>query len=97
MQGITTDVDLSVDDAALSATDGDWVTIVWDDPVNLMTYVTYVFRTYFGFDEAKAERLMMQVHTKGRAIVSVGGREQQELHVSAMHGYGLLATLERVE
>lgn len=97
MQGITTDVDLSVDDAALSATDGDWVTIVWDDPVNLMTYVTYVFRSYFGFDEAKAERLMMQVHTKGRAIVSVGGREQQELHVSAMHGYGLLATLERVE
>lgn len=97
MQGITTDVDLSVDDAALPATDGDWVTIVWDDPVNLMTYVTYVFRSYFGFDEAKAERLMMQVHTKGRAIVSVGGREQQELHVSAMHGYGLLATLERVE
>lgn len=97
MQGITTDVDLSVDDAALSATDGDWVTVVWDDPVNLMTYVTYVFRSYFGFDEAKAERLMMQVHTKGRAIVSVGGREQQELHVSAMHGYGLLATLERVE
>lgn len=97
MQGITTDVDLSVDDAALSATDGDWVTVVWDDPVNLMTYVTYVFRSYFGFDEAKAERLMMQVHTKGRAIVSVGGREQQELHVSAMHGYGLLATLERIE
>ncbi|WP_144717373.1 ATP-dependent Clp protease adapter ClpS [Agrococcus jejuensis] len=97
MQGTATDVDLSVDDAALAATDGDWVTIVWDDPVNLMTYVTYVFRSYFGFDEAKAERLMMQVHTKGRAIVSAGGREQQELHVSAMHGYGLLATLERVE
>jgi len=97
MQGIATEVDLEVDDAALTSTDGDWVTVVWDDPVNLMTYVTYVFRTYFGFDEAKAERLMLQVHTKGRAIVSVGGREQQELHVSAMHGYGLLATLEHVE
>lgn len=96
MQGIATDVDLEVDDAALASADGDWVTVVWDDPVNLMTYVTYVFRSYFGFDEAKAERLMMQVHTKGRAVVSAGGREQQELHVSAMHGYGLLATLERV-
>ncbi|WP_344343545.1 ATP-dependent Clp protease adapter ClpS [Agrococcus versicolor] len=97
MQGIASDVDLEVVDESLSATDGDWITIVWDDPVNLMTYVTYVFRTYFGFDEAKAERLMLQVHTNGRAIVSAGGREQQELHVSAMHGYGLLATLERVE
>lgn len=97
MQGTATDVDLSVDDAALAAADADWVTVVWDDPVNLMTYVAYVFRSYFGFDDAKAERLMMQVHTQGRAIVSAGGREQQELHVSAMHGYGLLATLERVE
>lgn len=97
MQGTATDVDLEVEADAVASADGDWVTVVWDDPVNLMTYVTYVFRSYFGFDEAKAERLMMQVHTKGRAIVSVGGREQQELHVSAMHGYGLLATLERVE
>lgn len=97
MQGTATHVDLEVDDATLSAGDGDWLTVVWDDPVNLMTYVTYVFRSYFGFDEAKAERLMLQVHTRGRAVVSVGGREQQELHVAAMHGYGLLSTLERAE
>lgn len=74
-----------------------WVTIVWDDPVNLMSYVTHVFRTYFGFTKEKAERLMMQVHTQGRAIVASGTREEMETHVNALHAYGLWATLERSE
>jgi len=74
-----------------------WRTIVWDDPVNLMTYVSYVFRSYFGYPRAKAERLMMQVHTEGRAIVATGNREAMERHVEAMHGYGLQATVSRVE
>ena len=73
-----------------------WETVVWDDPVNLMNYVTYVFQSYFGFDRPTAERLMMQVHTEGHAIVATGNREAMERHVQAMHGYGLQATLRRV-
>lgn len=72
-----------------------WVTIVWDDPVNLMSYVTHVFVTYFKFPREKAQRLMMQVHTEGRAVVASGTREQMERDVNAMHAYGLWATLER--
>ena len=72
-----------------------WTLIVWDDPVNLMTYVTYVFTSYFGFPRQKAERLMMQVHTEGRAAVATGTREEIERHVEAMHGYGLQATMQR--
>lgn len=71
-----------------------WVTLVWDDPVNLMPYVTYVFRSYFGFSQSKAQHLMMQVHTEGKAAVAAGDRETMERHVSAMHGYGLQATVE---
>ena len=74
-----------------------WVTLVWDDPVNLMNYVTHVFMTYFGFPREKAERLMMQVHEEGRSVVASGTREEMEQHVNAMHGYGLWATLERTE
>ena len=74
-----------------------WRTIVWDDPVNLMTYVSYVFRTYFGYPREKAERLMLQVHTEGRAVVATGNREAMERHVQAMHGYGLQATVSRAE
>ncbi|MCL2652302.1 MAG: ATP-dependent Clp protease adapter ClpS [Propionibacteriaceae bacterium] len=72
-----------------------WVTVVWNDPVNLMTYVTYVFMTYFGYPREKAEHLMMTVHLQGRAIVSEGGRETMELDAAAMQGYGLWATLEQ--
>jgi ATP-dependent Clp protease adaptor protein ClpS len=74
-----------------------WDTVVWDDPVNLMTYVTWVFRSYFGFPKPKAERLMLQVHNEGSAIVATGSREQMERHVEAMHSYGLLATLRPAE
>ncbi len=72
-----------------------WVTIVWNDPVNLMSYVTYVFQTYFRYPREKAERLMRQVHQEGRAVVSTGNREAMEVDVQAMHGYGLWATLQR--
>ncbi len=72
-----------------------WRTVVWDDPVNLMSYVTWVFQTYFGYDEPTATRLMMQVHTRGRAVVSHGPREQMEVDVQAMHSYGLWATLDK--
>jgi ATP-dependent Clp protease adaptor protein ClpS len=72
-----------------------WVTLVWNDPVNLMSYVTYVFRSYFGYPEAKATRLMRQVHEEGRAVVSSGNREQMEVDVQAMHSFGLWATLQQ--
>jgi len=76
-------------------TDTPWVTMVWNDPINLMTYVTYVFMEYFKYDRAKAERLMMDVHELGRATVSVGTREQMEVDTAAMHGYGLWATVAK--
>lgn len=70
-----------------------WVTIVWNDPVNLMSYVTYVFQAYFGYAREQAETLMMQVHREGRAVVSTGPLEKMEADVAAMHSYGLWATL----
>jgi ATP-dependent Clp protease adaptor protein ClpS len=76
-------------------TDRPWITIVWNDPVNLMTYVEFVFREYFGYPEAKATELMLQVHHEGRAVVSNGTREDMERDVAAMHGYGLWATLQK--
>jgi ATP-dependent Clp protease adaptor protein ClpS len=72
-----------------------WVTIVWNDPINLMSYVTYVFESYFGYPRATAEKLMLDVHHKGRAVVSSGSREEMERDVEAMHSYGLWATLQR--
>lgn len=75
--------------------DKPWVTLVWDDPVNLMSYVSYVFQKYFGYDKSKAETLMLQVHTEGRSAVSSGTREEMERDVQAMHEYGLWATMER--
>ncbi len=74
-----------------------WVTIVWNDPVNLMSYVSYVFQTYFGYPRAEAERLMLLVHTEGKAVVATGTREEMERHVEAMHDYGLWATLRKAD
>ena len=68
-----------------------WVTVVFDDPVNLMTYVTYVFQSYFGYSKAKAEKLMKAVHYEGKAIVSTGSREEMERDTAAMHSFGLWA------
>lgn len=72
-----------------------WQTVVWDDPVNLMSYVAYVFQTHFGFDRDHAEELMLRVHHRGSAVVAEGGREAMEMHVEAMHGYGLWATVRQ--
>ena len=72
-----------------------WVTIVWNDPVNLMSYVTHVFETYFRFPRPEAEARMREVHENGKSVVSSGGREQMEVDVQAMHGFGLWATLQR--
>jgi ATP-dependent Clp protease adaptor protein ClpS len=73
--------------------DTPWVTIVWNDPVNLMSYVTYVFQQVFGYSKRKAEKLMLDVHQKGRAVVSSGTREPMEHDVEVLHGYGLWATV----
>jgi ATP-dependent Clp protease adaptor protein ClpS len=72
-----------------------WQVVVWDDPVNLMTYVVYVFRKLFGFPEAKATKLMLAVHQEGRAVVASGPREKCELDCYRLHHYGLWATMEK--
>ena len=75
--------------------DTPWVTIVWNDPVNLMSYVTYVFQEYFGYPRATAEKLMKDVHEKGRAVVSSGSMEEMERDTEALHAYGLWATFSQ--
>lgn len=72
-----------------------WQTVVWDDPVNLMSYVAHVFREYFGLARDDAHRLMLAVHNEGHAVVAEGAREQMELHARAMHDYGLWATVRQ--
>jgi ATP-dependent Clp protease adaptor protein ClpS len=74
--------------------DKPWITIVWDDPINLMDYVTYVFQKVFGYPKSKAEKLMLDVHHKGKAIVSHGTREKAEADVGRLHAHGLWATME---
>jgi len=80
---------------AIFSGDTPWVTIVWDDPVNLQSYVTYVFMELFGYSKTKATELMLQVHNDGKAIVSTGSREEMEHDVARLHEYGLWATLQR--
>lgn len=77
------------------ALDRPWVTVVWNDPVNLMSYVAWVFQRLFGYPKERAERLMLDVHHKGRAIVSSGARERMEHDASRLHAYGLWATVDR--
>lgn len=72
-----------------------WVVIVWNDPVNLMSYVTYVLQKLFGYSHEKAESLMLDVHHKGRAVVSEGPREKAELDVFRLHEHGLWATMQQ--
>jgi len=72
-----------------------WLVIVWNDPINLMSYVTYVFQKLFGYSLEKATRLMLDVHQKGRAIVSSGTRERAELDVFRLHEHGLWATMQQ--
>ena len=79
----------------LHAAEVPWTIMVWNDPVNLMSYVSWVFRRHFGVDAFTAEKLMMQVHQEGRATLAHGNREHMERHAEAMHEYGLWATIER--
>ncbi len=84
-----------VETAVETRLDDTWVTIVWNDPVNLMTYVTHIFEKHFGWPRAKASTKMLEVHERGKSVVSSGGREQMERDVQAMHSYGLWATMQR--
>ncbi|WP_373284466.1 ATP-dependent Clp protease adapter ClpS [Microbacterium murale] len=72
-----------------------WEVVVWNDPVNLMSYVARVFRTYFGYSADRARTLMLAVHNDGHAIVATGPRETMEMHAQAMHDYGLWATVRK--
>lgn len=81
----------------LEAEDRPWVTVVWDDPVNLMHYVTYIFQKLFGYSKAKATELMLQVHNEGKAVVSSGSRDRMEHDVQRLHAAGLWATMQRDE
>ena len=92
---MSTDQELQREGSLATRTADAWVTIVWNDPVNLMSYVTLVFQTYFGFSKVDAEARMREVHENGKSVVSTGGREQMEVDVQAMHSYGLWATMQR--
>ena len=71
-----------------------WIVIVWNDPVNLMSYVVYVLQKLFGYSRQKATKLMLQVHHEGKAVVSDGTREKAEADVARLHAHGLWATME---
>lgn len=96
---VSTDTGTSVLDEREVDTIADrpWVVIVWNDPINLMSYVTMVLQKLFGYDKAKATALMLDVHQKGKAVVFSGTREHSELHVFRLHEHGLWATLEHDE
>ena len=79
----------------LEAEDRPWVTVVWDDPVNLMHYVAYIFQKLFGYSKAKATELMLKVHNEGKAVVSSGSRDRMEHDVQRLHACGLWATMQR--
>ena len=72
-----------------------WIVLVWNDPINLMSYVVFVFQKLFGYSKEKATTLMLDVHHKGRAVVSTGSREKAELDVFRLHEHGLWATLQQ--
>ena len=84
-----------VQDETQSDLDRVWLVIVWNDPINLMSYVTFVLQKLFGYSRDKATKLMLQVHHQGRAVVSSGSREKAELDCFRLHGHGLWATLSK--
>jgi len=77
------------------STDQPWIVLVWNDPINLMSYVTFVFQKLFGYSREKATKLMLDVHEKGRAVVSSGTREKAEMDVYRLHEHGLWATMHK--
>ena len=91
MSGTLTESDLNLE----MLTERPWITIVWDDPVNLMSYVVFVFKKLFHLPHDQAHELMMKVHNEGRAVVSSGSREEMERDVQRLHEHGLWATLQR--
>ena len=93
MVGTLTDTETNLD----SKVDRPWICIVWDDPVNLMSYVTYVFMELFGYTKEHATELMLKVHNEGKAVVSNGSREEMERDVQRLHEYGLWATISKEE
>lgn len=94
--GMSTPASLpSIEDELTAAPMEPWQLVVWNDPVNLMSYVVRVFRTYFGYSEQHATTLMLAVHHEGQAIVATGPRETMETHAQAMHDYGLWATVRK--
>ena len=93
--GTTIEREASTD--TLDVTERPWLVVVWNDPINLMTYVTYVLQKLFGYSREKATKLMLDVHHKGRAVVASGPRERAENDVSRLHRCGLWATLEQPE
>ncbi len=84
-----------IEDEVVEQDDRPWVVIVWNDPINLMSYVTLVLQKLFGYSRARATRLMLQVHNDGKAVVSSGTREKAELDVSRLHAHGLWATMQQ--
>ena len=76
-------------------TERPWIVLVWNDPISLMSFVAFVFRKLFGYSEAKANRLMLDVHEKGRAVVSSGPKEKAEVDVFRLHEHGLWATMQQ--
>lgn len=89
------DLERSVfEDSAINS-QAPWTVIVWDDPVNLMSFVTYVFRAQFGMSKEKAHELMLKVHHEGKAAVFSGSKEEAEQHTTALHTWGLWATFEQ--
>jgi ATP-dependent Clp protease adaptor protein ClpS len=87
--------DASVDTDDLTANDHPWIVLVWNDPINLMSYVTLVFQKVFGYSLEKATALMLDVHHKGRAVVASGAREKMEINVFRLHEHGLWATMQQ--
>ena len=90
-------VESDVDSDVLIEPDNPWIVLVWNDPINLMSYVTFVFQKLFGYSKEKATKLMLDVHHKGRAVVSSGSREKAEADVARLHEHGLWATMQKDE
>lgn len=82
------------DDDVSTSPDHPWVVLVWNDPINLMSYVTFVLQKVFGYSKEKATAMMLDVHNKGKAVVANGNREQAEMYVFRLHEHGLWATME---
>jgi ATP-dependent Clp protease adaptor protein ClpS len=87
------EVEIPIDDDVVEP-DRPWIVIVWNDPINLMSYVTWVFQKLFGYSRSTAEGLMWDVHTKGKAVVANGPREKCEFDVARLHAHGLWATMQ---